>query len=359
MMDKVRYGLAGFGGIAENRIAKEGFGLDAIHFAPNGNASLVAVTDINQGRREAAEALGCEWCGSFDELVARRDLDAICIATNNASHYDLAKRALLAGKHVFVEKPLATGVEEARELRSMARSRSLSLSVDHMMTKNAYNLEAKKRALGGGIGAIQSICLHMEFLYGSTRDEASSWRCSKREEMGGPIGDVGSHCLYMAEFLLASEVARIGCVYCPRTLDIAVENGAFIQFETRSGIQGTARVAFNQARGGLGGTVRDLGFEIYGDEGTIRSYGTMFQLSGGKNESASIRLEIEHGEEREEYAPAEIPNIYQAQISAHADSIIARAPLDASDALRNLVLLELCHASALSGGAMLAVPSSS
>lgn len=358
-MDKVRYGIAGFGGIAENRIAKEGFGLDSIDFAPNSKASLVAATDVNGARKGAAEALGCEWCASFDELVARRDLDAVCVATNNASHYDLAKRALLAGKHVFVEKPLATSEEEAKELRSIARSRSLSLCVDHMMTKNAYNAEAKRRALGGGIGAIRSICLHMEFLYGSTPEEASSWRCSRREEMGGPIGDVGSHCLYMAEFLLASEISRIGCVYCPRTLDIAVENGAFIQFETRSGIQGTARVAFNQDRGGGGGTVRNLGFEIYGDEGAIRSYGTIFQLSGGKNEGAGIRLEIERGEVREEYVPAATPNVYQSQISAHADSIIAREPLDASDALRNIVLLELCHRSAISGGAMLAVPSSS
>lgn len=355
-MKKVQYGLVGFGGIAENRIAKEGFGLDRGRFSGNRNAVLVAATDSNPSRREAALALGVAWNTSAEELLARADIDAVIIATNNASHFELAKMALGAGKHVFIEKPLATRVEDAVELRRIAANQRLSLGVDHMMTNNAFNIEAKRLVAAKAIGDVSEICLHMEFLFGSTEAEAASWRCSRPEELGGPIGDVGSHCLYMAEFLATSPIASIGCVYISPTLGIGVENGAFIQFSLENGLAGTARVAFNQARGGLSGTIRNLGYEIYGSLGVLRSYGTMFQLSGQTGEPVKLRLELDREGFVESLDPASRQNIYQAQISSHAESILEGKPLDAAEGIRNLALLELCHKSSRRGGEMLMAP---
>ncbi len=355
-MDKVRYGLVGFGGIAEHRIAREGFGLDGERFSGNANAILVAATDTAGSRREAAAALGIEWCPSVGELVARADIDAIIVATNNASHYGLAEMALCAGKHVFVEKPLATRADDALGLRRLASDRRLSLGVDHMMTQNAFNIEARRLVEEKAIGDVADICLHMEFLFGSTEAEAASWRCSRPDELGGPIGDVGSHCLYMAEFLTGSRISSIGCVYLPPTLGIVVENGAFIQFSMKNGLGGSARVAFNQARGGLSGTIRNLGYEIYGTGGALRSHGTLFQLSGHPDEPVKIGLELDRDGVVDSVSLSEPRNIYQAQISSHADSIIAGRPQDGWEGIRNLALLELCHDSARQGGAMLEVP---
>ena len=70
-MQKVRYGLVGFGGIAEARIAKEGFGLDEARFTGNPAAELVGVTDIQQSRRAAAEALGLRWFDSLERSPGR------------------------------------------------------------------------------------------------------------------------------------------------------------------------------------------------------------------------------------------------------------------------------------------------
>ena len=53
-MAKVRYGLVGFGGIAENRVAKEGYACDTTRFSPLKKALLVAATDLNPARKEAA-----------------------------------------------------------------------------------------------------------------------------------------------------------------------------------------------------------------------------------------------------------------------------------------------------------------
>ena len=103
-MAKIKYGIIGFGGIAENRIAKEGFACDKSRFKPLENAELVAVTDVNPARRAAAEALGLKWYGSADELLRIRRSRRSFVATNNLTHASVAMKALKANKPVIVRK---------------------------------------------------------------------------------------------------------------------------------------------------------------------------------------------------------------------------------------------------------------
>jgi predicted dehydrogenase len=354
-MNKVKYGIIGFGGIAENRIANEGFCADSNRFSPHPHAELVGATDVNPARRAAAESLGLRWFDSAKKLLDREDIEAVFIATNNASHAAVAKAAMQRGKHCLVEKPIATSAQDLRELQPLAREGNLILGVDHMMVHNSYNRRARAIVREGRIGTVNDICLHMEFLYGSTPEEAASWRCAIPEELGGPIGDVGSHCLYMAESLLDSRITDLSCVYLPRTMDIAVENGAFIQFELQSGIHGSIRVAFNQPRGGLESTLLNLGYEIFGSEGAIRSYGTLFQLSGHPDEPVPIRLDVETKAGGEMIHLDEVENIYQTLISQHARAIRSGKYIDSTEALHNLIMIEACHASAAKNGEFLRI----
>lgn len=349
-MKKIGYGIIGFGGIAENRIAKEGFGLDRTRFDGHPEAELIGATDINPARKDAATALGLKWYASTKELLNDPHLQAVFIATNNLSHAPLAEQAIEAKKHCIVEKPFATTISHAQKVRDLAQKNGISITVDHMMTDSVYNIRARDIVKQGSIGEVNDICLHMEFLYGSTPEEAETWRCANPDELGGPIGDVASHCLYMAEFLLESRVDSLACVYTPKTLDINVENGAFIQFKLNNQIQGTVRVAFNQPRGGLASMLTNLGYEIYGTKGIIRGYGTLFQLSGHVGEPVDIRLEIDTSKRVEIVKIKEVKNIYQAVISKHARSIIDNKPLDASEAIHNLRLVLACHKSAKAGG---------
>ena len=348
-MEKVSYGIIGFGGIAENRIAKEGFGLDASRFQGHETAELLAATDINPARKQPAEALGLRWYETAEELLGDERLDAVFIATNNASHAEIAGAALARGKHCLIEKPMAHTLPAARELQAMAGKHNRSLGVDHMMTRNAFNRKARQLVEEGIIGEVNDITLHMEFLYGSTPEEAATWRCARPEEVGGPLGDVGCHCLYMGEFLLDDRITEIACTLTPRTLEIEVENGAYISFRTSRGLNGSARVAFNQPRGGLEGTLSNLGYEIYGSVGTMRSYGTLFQLSGADNEPVQLRLQVETSDGLKDIVPDEHPNIYQEQIGAHAESISEGNLLNGSDGIHNLELLFACYESARNG----------
>jgi predicted dehydrogenase len=351
MAAHVRYALLGFGGIARSRIASEGFGLGEGYEKPAG-AELIAAFDIDSRGRQLAESWGLKWRGSAEEILRDPAIDAVFIASINSAHAPLARLALNAGKHCLVEKPMATTVAEAEELVALAAEKRLSLAVDHMMVKNALNRKAKEIVAAGEIGEAGGICLHMEFLYGSTPDEAASWRCAKPEELGGPIGDVGSHCLYMAEYLLGDKVAALSAAYALKAYALNVENGAQIGFEMRSGLPGSARVSFAENRGGPAGTLLNLGFEIYGKTGTIRSYGTMFQLSGHPGEPVMQRLEIDNGNTVRVIRADEIPvgNIYKAVIEDHARSILDGTPSSGEDGLWNLGLILAAHESARNAG---------
>lgn len=124
------------------RLAQVGYGywgrnlLRAFAKAPGGQ--LVAACDA---AGDAVAALrrdhpGVEVAESFASLLARRDVDAVIVATPAGEHFAQARAALAAGKHVFVEKPLATSVAEARELVTLAARASRTLMVGHTFLYN-------------------------------------------------------------------------------------------------------------------------------------------------------------------------------------------------------------------------------
>lgn len=349
-MSKIYYALVGFGGIAENRIAKEGFACDRQRFSALPNAELIGAFDVDSTKRSNAEELDLKWYDSLDAVLADKTLDAVFIATNNLTHADIAEKALLAGKHVIIEKPIATTIEAAKKLAELAKAKGLSLTVDHMMKQNVYNQQARELISNGSLGTVNDACLHMEFCYGATPEEAATWRCANPEELGGPIGDVASHCFYMAEYLLGQEINEVACVYLPKLMDMAVEDGAYIKYTMSNGISGSIKVAFSESRGGLGGTLSNLGYEIYGTEAVLRGYGTMFQLSGHEEEPLPIRLELDKFKVQEQIQPVGIKNIYQSLIEEHAASILTGDILDAEEALHNIKLCLMAHESARTGG---------
>lgn len=349
-MKAVRYAMIGFGGIAEDRIAKEGFACDVARFKPLKQATLVGATDVNLKRRKAAQALGLTWYRDTEALLADPSVDAVFVATNNLTHAPLARQALEAGKAVIVEKPLAPTSRDARMLVKLASKKNLSLSVDHMMTHNVLNKKARELILKGTLGKVNDACFHMQFAYGFDPAEAATWRCANRSEMGGPVGDVASHCFYMAEYLLDSHIRAVRATYYPKRMAIKVEDGALIQCDLANGVTCSVAVSFCDARGGLGGTLSNLGYEIYGDQAVARGYGTMFQLSGHTGEPFKMRLELDTFARQQNFTVKKPENIYQGVIVEHAASILAGQPLTGEEGLHNVLLCEAAHTSAKRGG---------
>ncbi|MGE3319624.1 MAG: Gfo/Idh/MocA family protein [Candidatus Berkiella sp.] len=95
-------------------------------------------------------------CGSFTEILAS-DVDAVVIATPSATHFELARLALLANKHVFIEKPMAHQLEQANQLQQLAKQRGRCLMVGHLLQYHPGYLKLKALKNEGVFGEIQSV----------------------------------------------------------------------------------------------------------------------------------------------------------------------------------------------------------
>jgi predicted dehydrogenase len=96
--------------------------------------------------------------GDFDELLADDSLDAVVIATPVPTHYPLAKRALEAGKHVFVEKPPAMREAEMAELVSIAEARQRVLMPGHLLLYHPAVNKLKQLVDAGELGDV--LCVY-------------------------------------------------------------------------------------------------------------------------------------------------------------------------------------------------------
>jgi predicted dehydrogenase len=93
----------------------------------------------------------------YDRIFADPEVEAVVIATPAETHFSLAKEALLSGKHVFVEKPMATKLSEVDELGEIADERQLVLMVGHTFIYNAAVRYVKKLLDAGELGEIRYI----------------------------------------------------------------------------------------------------------------------------------------------------------------------------------------------------------
>jgi predicted dehydrogenase len=123
-------------------------------------ADLAWLYDPATGKREEFEARypQARWAGGFDEMLADPALDAVVIATPVPTHYELAKRALESGKHVFVEKPPAMTEPEIRELVALAGERDLVLMPGHLLLYHPGVQKLKELVDTGELGDV--LCVY-------------------------------------------------------------------------------------------------------------------------------------------------------------------------------------------------------
>ena len=148
-MTDLRFGVIGWGYWGP-KIARN---LDSL---PHAMVAMIADQDAT---RLASLAVNQSWVKTttLPEDIFRSDVDGVVIATPVRTHYQLAKAALLHGKHVLVEKPLTADVAEAEELVSLAEEQRRVLMVGHTFEYNPAVNELRKLVQGGDLGKIYCI----------------------------------------------------------------------------------------------------------------------------------------------------------------------------------------------------------
>lgn len=129
------------------------------NFLLNGAFAPVLIVEENPERlaRGLRENPGAQGLASFAEALRRPEVIAVVLATPVASHYPLAKASLEAGKHVLVEKPLATTAAHADELVALATSRRLVLGVDHTYVYHPAVQRIRELVRSGELGQLTYI----------------------------------------------------------------------------------------------------------------------------------------------------------------------------------------------------------
>ena len=123
------------------------------------HCQLKAVCDVNESRLSHLRGLYSDvsYVKEYDRFFGDLDVDAVVIATPVKLHYPLAKASLLAGKHTFIEKPMAASSAECEELIEIARAKGLILMVDHTFLYSAPVRKIAEIVEAGDIGDIRYI----------------------------------------------------------------------------------------------------------------------------------------------------------------------------------------------------------
>ncbi len=119
------------------------------------NANLVAVCDVNrQAAETVAEKFNAESYTDVDRLLSRRDVEAVTVCTPTITHRDVASKAIEAGKHVLVEKPMTNTVKEAKELIGLAEKHGVKLLPGHIERFNPGVSRLKSQIEQGRVGKV-------------------------------------------------------------------------------------------------------------------------------------------------------------------------------------------------------------
>jgi UDP-N-acetylglucosamine 3-dehydrogenase len=114
---------------------------------------LTAVSDLDTSRATSLAAqLGTESC-SVDALIAREDVDAICVCTPEDTHVDIGMAVLAAGKDLLVEKPLARSSTEAQRIAAAAGASGRIATVGHLLRFEPHYAAVYRRIRAGSIGS--------------------------------------------------------------------------------------------------------------------------------------------------------------------------------------------------------------
>src|SRR5262245_60037564 len=126
------------------------------NFLSSDHVDNVLCCDVQKKRLEKLEKKfhGVETTVSFDEAINRPDIDAVVLATPVSTHYPLGMRALEAGKHLLVEKPLTLKTSDAEDLIEAADKRGLTLMVDHTFVYTSAVRKIKDYLVSGEIGEV-------------------------------------------------------------------------------------------------------------------------------------------------------------------------------------------------------------
>lgn len=196
-MSKLRWGVLGVAGIAMKKV------LPAMKHCTRAEVVGIASRDLSRAQ-EAASRLGISKAyGSYEELLADTDIDAIYNPLPNHLHVPWSIKAAEAGKHVLCEKPIGLSADEARKLIEVRDRTRKKIGEAFMVRTHPQWLRARELVRNGTIGELRAIISAFSYF----NVDPNNIR-NMPDIGGGGVMDIGCYPITMARFLFEREPAR-------------------------------------------------------------------------------------------------------------------------------------------------------
>jgi predicted dehydrogenase len=234
----LRFGLIGCGEIAvESAMALRAASNARITFAADPNVDLA---------RSLAVGTDARYTGRVEELLASKDVDAVLISTPHHLHAALAIQAAEAGKHVVVEKPMATTLRDCDRMMEAARSAGVTLSVCYCQRYDPRVQRARELIDRGLLGDVQGTRIAFgqyrgpEYFHGGLTGRATSdWRSRQETAGGGVLIMNACHILDYMSWLAGSPVIEVTAVTANLSGFGEVEDTVSMSYRYATGAIGT------------------------------------------------------------------------------------------------------------------------
>ncbi|HET7102467.1 MAG TPA: Gfo/Idh/MocA family oxidoreductase, partial [Terracidiphilus sp.] len=198
MSDKIRWGVLSTAAIGLKKV------LPAMQRGQHTTVAAIASRDAGRAR-EAARALGIPTAyGSYEELLADPDIDAIYNPLPNQLHVPWTIKAAEAGKHVLCEKPLSLTVAEAQTLLAVRARTGVKIGEAFMIRCHPQWLRVRQLLAQGRIGPLRAVTSVFSYFNNDPANIRNQVECG-----GGALLDIGCYSIQASRFAFAQEPSRV------------------------------------------------------------------------------------------------------------------------------------------------------
>ena len=198
MPNRIRIGVLSTAKIAVKKVIP---GMQKCQFA---EVSAIASRTLDSAQKAAAELGIAKAYGSYEELLADPEIDAVYNPLPNDLHVAWTIKAARAGKHVLCEKPIALNAEEARTLLAVRDETKVKIAEAFMVKLHPEWIRAKAQVDGGTLGPLRLVTGNFSYLNVDPKNIRNNVALG-----GGALMDIGCYLVFFARLLFGSEPTRV------------------------------------------------------------------------------------------------------------------------------------------------------
>jgi predicted dehydrogenase len=312
-MSQLRFGLIGLG-VHGSRYARH-----LLHDVPQARLAAVCRKNRRLGE-EFARQQRVQYYADYRQLMADPQVQAVAVVTTPNHNLDICREAARAGKHILVEKPMASNAAYSQGIIDAAEAAGVKLMVAHTLRYDSVVREIIKQK--DRVGE-----LHALHLCQRAEPFALPWQDESAIAGGGAILQMGIHLFDLVRYITQTEVVRVYCEM-QRVYNRHLEDGFVAILTLNSGIKAVLDCA--RFSGGRSGRI-----ELIGEKG---------QLVG---DYVKRQLQLNSNGEEYNLSLPEAAHTVERTLSAFTDCVLndKLSPITGLDGLRGIQVAEACYAS--------------